>query len=128
MLAVLTLTDRIRFVEGVVPAGSYSSVRYLVTGDLRLVKRALWPWSPGPQGTHHHIDQLARMEGCDWQDMQGALCYWGPWRRYARATDLNNNLEQDKDNAGEEWPAAPTWNGSEALFRKSSEIVDTKII
>ena len=37
-----------------------------------VVKRALWAWIPDPQGTHHHVDQLARMEGCDWPEMQGA--------------------------------------------------------
>ena len=99
MLAMLTLRDRIRFDAGVMPPGSYSSVRYLFAGGPKLIKRGLWPWSTDPQGTHHHIDQLARLEGCDWQDMQATLCHWAPWRRYdARAADLNNNHEQEEDN------------------------------
>ena len=102
MLAVLTLTDRIRFDAGVMPAGSYSSVRYLLTGDPKLVKRGLWPWSTDPHNTHHHIEQLARLEGCDWQAMQATLCHWAPWRRDARATDLSNSHEQEEDSTGEE--------------------------
>ena len=77
-------------------------MRYLLTGDPKQVKRGLCPWSTDPQGTHHHIDQLARMEGCDWQDMLGALRYWVPGRRYAQAIDLNNNLEPDAEHSGEE--------------------------
>ena len=99
LLAVLTLTDRIRFDAGVMPPGSYSSVRYLLTGDPKLVKRGLWPWSTVPRGAHHRIDQLARLEGCDWQDVQAALCRWAPWRRDdARATDLSD----EEDNTGED--------------------------
>ena len=78
MSALLTLTDRILFDAGVMPPGSYSSARYLLTGGPKLVKRGLWPWSTDPQGAHHHIDQLARLEGCDWQDTQAALCQWAP--------------------------------------------------
>jgi len=87
MLAVLTLTDRVEFDAGVMPAGSYSAVRCLLTADYKLVKKSLWPWSEDPQNTHRHITALARMEGCTWQDMQGALCYWAPWRRYLRPPD-----------------------------------------
>jgi hypothetical protein len=73
MLGVLTLTKRIHFDVGVMPPGSYSSARYLLTGDPALTRRSLWPWSRDPQGTHHHIEKLAHTDGCAWQDMQGAL-------------------------------------------------------
>ena len=71
MLAVLTLTKRIRFDASVVPPGSYSSVRYLLSGDPTLSRRSLWPWSKDPPGTHYHIDKLAQMEGSNWQYLQG---------------------------------------------------------
>ena len=64
MLAVFALTKRTHFDVGVVPPGSYSSVRYLLIGDPALTRRSLWPWSTDPQGTHHHIEKLAQMEGC----------------------------------------------------------------
>ena len=81
MLGVLTLTKRIHFDVGVIPPGPYSSARYMLTGEPALTRRSLWPWSNDPQGTRHYIEKLAQMEGCTWQDMQGALCYWAPWRR-----------------------------------------------
>jgi len=57
-------------------------VRYLLTGDSALTSRSLWPWSKDPQRTHHYIEKLGQMEGCDWQDMQATLCYWAPWRGF----------------------------------------------
>ena len=41
LLGVLTLTKRIHFDVGVIPPGSYSSVRYLLTGDSALTSRSL---------------------------------------------------------------------------------------
>ncbi|MFM7978315.1 MAG: hypothetical protein ACKPKO_03285, partial [Candidatus Fonsibacter sp.] len=73
MLGVLTQTKRIHFDMGVVPLGSYSSVRYLLTGDPRLTRQSLWPWGKDAQGTHQHIEKLAHMKGCTWQYLQGAL-------------------------------------------------------
>jgi len=32
--------------------------------------------------THHYIEKIGQMEGCDWQDMQAALCHWAPGRRF----------------------------------------------
>ena len=104
LLGVLTLTKRIYFDVGVVPPGSYSSVRYLLTGDPALTNRSLWPWSHDHRGTRHYIEKLAQMEGCTWQYMQGALGYWAPWRRccprrgpvhtdgYELLTDLSEGL------------------------------------
>ena len=66
LLGVLTLTKRIHFDVGVIPPGPYSSVRYLLTGNSALTSRSLWPWSKGPEGTHHYIEKLAQMEGCAW--------------------------------------------------------------
>lgn len=104
MLEMLTLTDRVRFDEGVMPPGSYSSVRYILTGDPKLVKQSLWPWSADPQDTQHHIATLARMEGCSWQDMQGALCHWAPWRRHAgsrRHARSRSHAPEHEDSGGE---------------------------
>jgi hypothetical protein len=98
LLGVLTLTKRIYFDMGVVPPGSYSSVRYLLTGDPALTSRSLWPWSKDPQGTHHYIEKLGQMEGCDWQEMQGALCCWAPWRRFPQQGPVHTDRrEQTKD-------------------------------
>jgi hypothetical protein len=97
MLATLTLAGRIRFDHGVMPAGSCSSVRYLLTGDPRLVRYSLWPWTPDETQHHRHVKVLARLECCSWQDMQGALCYWAPWKRYKRSAP---NLDSD-DASGE---------------------------
>ena len=94
MLGVLTLTKGIHFVVGVIPPGSYSSARYLLTGAPALTRRSLWPWSRDPQSSHQHIEKLAQMDGCTWQDTQAALCYWAPWRRCPqRETVLTDKYE-----------------------------------
>jgi hypothetical protein len=102
MLALLTLTDRISFDQGVMPPGSYSSIRYLLTGDPTLIKQSLWPWTNDTQQTQQHIDMLARMEGCSWQDMQGALCYWAPWRRYGTPRGRSSPPESDSEPAADD--------------------------
>ncbi|MFM7981194.1 MAG: hypothetical protein ACKPKO_17945, partial [Candidatus Fonsibacter sp.] len=62
MLGVLTQTKRIHFDVGVVPPRSYSSVRYLLTGNPTLMRQSLWPWSNDAEGTRQRIEQLAQVE------------------------------------------------------------------
>ena len=69
LLGVLTLTKRIHFDEGVVPPGSYSSVRYLLTGDPALTRRSLWPWSPDPKARTITLKSLRR-----WKGALGKIC------------------------------------------------------
>ena len=63
MFGVLTLTKRTHFNVGVVPPGSYSSVRYLLTGDPALTSRSLWPWSKDPKARTITLKSLRRWKG-----------------------------------------------------------------
>ena len=94
LLGTLTLAGRVHFDRGTIPPGSYSAVQYMLTGEPTLLTSSLWPWSPDPFDTHRSIADLAKLEGCSWQDMQCALCYWAPWRRYSSG---RGTAESDSD-------------------------------
>jgi hypothetical protein len=85
VLVTLLHAGEIVYDRGIIGPGASSSLDYLLGGPPVLVPKSFWPWTPNSEHRHALIEELARAERqAHFFDMQAALCWWAPWRRFRK--------------------------------------------
>jgi len=76
IIATMLSHGLLEYDVGIVGPGSLATVCYLRGGSCALQSSGLLPNATDTNNARGTIAHLAQLEGCDWLDMQHALCLW----------------------------------------------------
>jgi hypothetical protein len=94
IIATMLSHGLLEYDVGIVGPGSLATVCYLRGGSCALQSSGLLPNATDTNNARGTIAHLAQLEGCDWLDMQHALCLWRSSDSFAASSAYKHSHEQ----------------------------------